>query len=551
MTKRWVAAWLVALLALGGATAARAQYGEQAQFGTATGTNAIALTVPAIVGNTPPSAVPLRFVAPAAPTGAVTIALNGGSALAVKKWGSAGLAAFIGGEWQPGFLVSVIFDGTQYQLAAAAQTQSSVQGAYKNLKVVHTGNTASTITADAVTLSNGSGSYATVGPVNCSINWAASGSPAQLDAGSLANSTWYYDYVIWNGFNHLLPRLGLGDIAHAADGIYLLRSGGRRYDRWTAHLMRAIQFGRSAQYVVTPATNTANLPAMASGTAGSLTTPTYVAVATGGFAPPTAASIIVAGSAPGQGGHRHHRGAERQLWRVVLDLEPRADDDKHVVRHVVRRQRHRHVRARKRQHLLGKRREQQRSLRLRLEGQSVMRKVIIALLALLWAAPAWAGFAYSNNGLSWRACDQANIVSGEVWFAAPATSDQLTSSFPGYAAAMAAQTAQGTFNTAIGAGLAITSTGTPALNATYALDATSQAQLYQIAIYAQTFGVFPNGQSTMAYPDATGAPHTFNPTQIANLLKAVAPYVSSLNTTLATIEAGGSASWPTPSATIP
>lgn len=182
-----------------------------------------------------------------------------------------------------------------------------------------------------------------------------------------------------------------------------------------------------------------------------------------------------------------------------------------------------------------------------------MRNLVHAatLLITLWSAPAWAGYAYSNNGLAWRSCDQNATVGGEVWFAAPATADQLTSAFPGYATALAGQEAQATFGTAIAAGLAITSTGTSALNATYALDATSQGQLYQIAVFGQTYGVFPNGSSTINYPDITGTQHTFTTTQASNLLKAVAVYVYSLNTALATIQAGGSTSWPTASATIP
>lgn len=160
-------------------------------------------------------------------------------------------------------------------------------------------------------------------------------------------------------------------------------------------------------------------------------------------------------------------------------------------------------------------------------------------------------YAYSNNGLSWRAWNDAgNLASGEVYFAAAPTTEQLASAFAGYTAAVAGQAAQATFDTAMASGLAITSTGTPALNATYALDSTSQAQVFQIGTYAQSFSEFTNGTTSMSYPDITGTPHTFTVTAFVALFQAIARYVTAAQTTLETIQAGGSASWPAATATI-
>ena len=100
-----------------------------------------------------------------------------------------------------------------------------------------------------------------------------------------------------------------------------------------------------------------------------------------------------------------------------------------------------------------------------------------------------------------------SIVNG---VSVPLTADEIAAfEASDAAAATPAATAPILLGQALGAGLAITSTATPALNATYALDQASQDQLYQIASYAQNFGVFPNGQSTMAYNDISGVPHTF------------------------------------------
>lgn len=102
----------------------------------------------------------------------------------------------------------------------------------------------------------------------------------------------------------------------------------------------------------------------------------------------------------------------------------------------------------------------------------------------------------------------------------------------------------------IAAGIAITSTGTPALNATYALDPTSTAQIYQIGVYANQFGVFPSGNATQAYPDKDGVPHTFTIAEFVAFLRAVAPLVSALETQAGIMAQGGTPTWPAQTATI-
>ena len=156
------------------------------------------------------------------------------------------------------------------------------------------------------------------------------------------------------------------------------------------------------------------------------------------------------------------------------------------------------------------------------------------------------------NGGYWNGTEWGSPPSGATTVATPPPSVDSTYTngawVPGQMAVAA--TAQAQLESVLRAGIAVTSTGTSALDATYALDSTSQSELYQIASYAQNFGVFPNGQSTMAYPDVTGTPHTFTSTQIINLLKVVAPYVTACQVVEETLAAGGSASYPPGSATI-
>lgn len=99
-------------------------------------------------------------------------------------------------------------------------------------------------------------------------------------------------------------------------------------------------------------------------------------------------------------------------------------------------------------------------------------------------------------------------------------------------------------------GVALTSSGTPALNGTYALDAESTAQIYQIGLFAAQFGVFPSGGATQAYPDASGVPHTFSVAQFVAFLRAIAPLVSNLSTQAAMMGQGGTPVWPAQTAVV-
>jgi len=103
----------------------------------------------------------------------------------------------------------------------------------------------------------------------------------------------------------------------------------------------------------------------------------------------------------------------------------------------------------------------------------------------------------------------------------------------------------------IAAGITLTSTETPALNATYALDDVSTAEIYRIGLYANQFSVFPSGSTTQAYPDKDGTPHSFGVAAFIAFLRQVAPLVSALQTQAAAMEHGDTPSWPPQTASIP
>jgi hypothetical protein len=150
-------------------------------------------------------------------------------------------------------------------------------------------------------------------------------------------------------------------------------------------------------------------------------------------------------------------------------------------------------------------------------------------------------FCYFNNGMSWRTVAPGYLAqSGEVLFSSPPTSAQLTAAFSGYAAAATAQAGQVAFSAAIVAGVQIASTGTPALNGTYALNDTSLARINAEAQYIDNKGTFSNGQATRNWPDQSGALHLFPSTaEFIAFAETVAQYFDALETALAVTQAGG------------
>ena len=127
--------------------------------------------------------------------------------------------------------------------------------------------------------------------MSLTISTATSGANG-LDTGSIANSTWYSVWVIYNG----TTTAGLLSTSATTPTLpsgytYKARVGWVRYA--TAALARTLQYDNRAQYVVTAATQTPNLPIMASGVAGNSTTPTWVAVAWAAYAPSTAGVVLM------------------------------------------------------------------------------------------------------------------------------------------------------------------------------------------------------------------------------------------------------------------
>jgi hypothetical protein len=97
-------------------------------------------------------------------------------------------------------------------------------------------------------------------------------------------------------------------------------------------------------------------------------------------------------------------------------------------------------------------------------------------------------------------------------------------------------------------GLAVTSTGTPAISATYALDQTTLSEIQAVANdFAIGFGL---PADWVGYPDINGVPKPINGPATVAIYKAMRDLVARMRTTQATLEAGQPAVWPSQAVTI-
>ena len=320
-------------------------YSINSLLGSVTGTNTIAATAtPAVTAYA--TGATYSFVAANTNTGAATLSIDGLAAKSITKNGSVALTA---GDIQAGKLTWVEYDGTTFQLlnnivyggsitngtinsltapmtvanggtgvatlaansvvlgngVAAVQTVAPstsgnvlvsngttwtsqpfgapIIGSFSGLKVQATSNTAVTVTAAFVTLGATNASY-TANTVSLSLATSTSGANG-LDTGSVATSTWYSVWVIYNG----TTVAGLLSTSASAPTLpsgytYKARVGWVRTDG-SSNLWRTIQYGNRAQWV-TPA---AGFQSMASGTSSGA----WLAVATGAYAPSSSSAIVV------------------------------------------------------------------------------------------------------------------------------------------------------------------------------------------------------------------------------------------------------------------
>lgn len=171
-----------------------------------------------------------------------------------------------------------------------------VDGYARNLKITVTSDTAATVSADALTLWDGSTGTKTFRSLSLSVSTACSTGPACMDTGGPGTSRWLQVWAIGKADGTVSATLTAAAAptppALATGYVYYARLGALRIDS-AARIVKTQQRGAIARYVVQGSGSTPNLPAIATGIAGSTTVPTWVALAWAAFAPPTATDLKV------------------------------------------------------------------------------------------------------------------------------------------------------------------------------------------------------------------------------------------------------------------
>lgn len=142
----------------------------------------------------------------------------------------------------------------------------------------------------------------------------------------------------------------------------------------------------------------------------------------------------------------------------------------------------------------------------------------------------WTGGVWSYVNGAWGVADQAHYNKIQQY--------------------LAAQQAQATFDALIAGGITLTSTGTPALNGTYSTHSVAQANISAIQIGIGSGMGLPGGSATFAYLDSAGGQHQFSAANFTAFAIAVRDFVYHSLIALATIEGGGTATFPLNTVTI-
>lgn len=183
----------------------------------------------------------------------------------------------------------------QAESIASALIGGSSALSFSSLALSATGLGANiSVSAAEVLLRSGAGAPALVTNVSLTINSAATGANG-LDIGTLAGSTWYAVWVIWNGTTTAgLISLSATSPTLPSGYTHRARVGWIRTDATANKFpLGFTQRGRRVQYQVNVSGNVPNFPQMASGSVGDTSAPVFTTIATGNFLPSTAGVIDV------------------------------------------------------------------------------------------------------------------------------------------------------------------------------------------------------------------------------------------------------------------
>ena len=212
-----------------------------------------------------------------------------------------GALAATGGPWTVAGPLTV----TNGPLTVGGIAMSTpAEGFHRNLKITVTSDTQLTVSADSLTLLDGSNNVKAFRGLNATgVSISCTGAVKCLDTGSPGTSRWLQVWAIGKADGTVSAVLTASAAPTApsplpTDYVYYARVGAVRIDA-SARVVRSMQRGMDARWVVQGSGSTPNLPVMASGIAGSNTAPTWAPVAWAAFAPPTATQVDVMAYAVG------------------------------------------------------------------------------------------------------------------------------------------------------------------------------------------------------------------------------------------------------------
>ena len=192
---------------------------------------------------------------------------------------------------------------TADQIPSLVPSSASILGAFRNLQASANGTTANVVvTADELIVENASNAYVTLRSISLTIAGTTTGANA-LDTGTIATSTWYSVWVIYNGTttagllstSATSPTLPSGYTHKARVGWIRTDATGNKYP------LAFKQYGRRVHYVVAAGSNVTGMPQLFTGLTGNPTTPTYTATSVVNFVPTTASQIRIFAVTVGSG----------------------------------------------------------------------------------------------------------------------------------------------------------------------------------------------------------------------------------------------------------
>jgi len=205
---------------------------------------------------------------------------------------------------RPGRSLTVKYDSNASRWRLTQEvTSQPIAGGSKNLRVFNVAtyfgdsapsvpNSQMSVAADELTVEDSSGGAARLSSVAIpTIDVTASGANG-LDTGSVANSTWYSVWVIYNPTTSTTAGLfSTSATAPTMPSGYTFKARvGWNLTDGSSHFNRIIKYGLRSQYIVSSVVTT-QLPEI-----GNTTSSTYVAKSISAFVPVTAATIYLSGT---------------------------------------------------------------------------------------------------------------------------------------------------------------------------------------------------------------------------------------------------------------